>query len=284
MKNSNTTGRETRSLTIGLTLIAIIALAFTSSASARWGGGGFSGGRWGGGGGGFRNFGGDGFGGGSFGHSSFSDSSWQHSGGSSAWNRSSSSTNSWERPSGSTESHPNGQADYNAYSANQTAEQQSRYNEANTLQENQETTDQQMHNQSVNAAYNINNNNISSGHYSGGSYYGGGYYGPYGGCCSDGGASTGEVLGAAALGAVGGMAVGSMIAANSQPQAPTTIIENNGPYGYASPPALGTSVYSLPPGAYSTQVNGSTYFISNGIYYRPFFSGNQVVYVVSEPY
>jgi hypothetical protein len=123
----------------------------------------------------------------------------------------------------------------------------------------------------------------------GGRWGGGGGYGPYGGCCSNGGgSSTGEVLGAAALGAVGGMAVGSMMTANAQSQAPsTTIIENNQPYGYQpapyGPPAMGSTVYSLPPGAFPTTINGSTYYMANGVYYKPFYSGSQVVYMVSQP-
>jgi hypothetical protein len=131
----------------------------------------------------------------------------------------------------------------------------------------------------VNAAYNINNNNISTGHTN--SYYGGSYYGPYGNCCSSGGSNTGEVLGAAALGAVGGMAVGSMITANTQNTAAPA-------YGYAPPPAypppVGTMVYALPAGAYSASINGGTYYVANGVYYKAFYSGSQVVYMVSQPY
>jgi len=136
----------------------------------------------------------------------------------------------------------------------------------------------------VNAAYNINNNNISTGHTN--SYYGGSsssstYYGPYGNCCGSSGSSTGEALGAAALGAVGGMAVGSMITANSQKAAAPA-------YGYAPvpayPPPVGTTVYALPPGAYSASINGGTYYVANGVYYKAFYSGSQVVYMVSQPY
>ncbi|HYL60017.1 MAG TPA: DUF6515 family protein, partial [Candidatus Acidoferrales bacterium] len=183
-------------------------------------------------------------------------------------------------PSSSSESyqqsHPNSNQDYQTYNSNQMAEQQSKYNEANTLQENQEKTEKQMHNETMDTASSINSNNTSNSNNS--------YYGPYGNCCNDSGASTGEVMGAAALGAVGGMAVGSMVTANSQPQAPTTIIENNPPYGTPyGPPAMGTTVYNLPPGAFATTINGSTYFTANGVYYKPFYSGSQVVYVVSQP-
>ena len=255
-----------------VTLLAVtISLAITPHASARWGGGGggFGGGHFGGGGfggghsggGGFRGFGGDGFGGGSFGHNSFGgSSSWNHSGNSSSWQHS-------------------GQG-YNTYHSNQMAEQQSRYNEANTLQENQEKTEKSMHNSTMNTI----NNNVGETNWSGGGG-GGGYYGPYGGCCSDGGSSTGTALGAAALGAVGGLAVGSMIANENKPT--TTVVENYPAYGYQpapyGAPALGTTVYSLPQGAIATTINGSTYFTENGVYYKPFYSGSQVVYIVSQP-
>jgi hypothetical protein len=113
---------------------------------------------------------------------------------------------------------------------------------------------------------------------------GGSYYGPYGDCCS-GGDSTGAVLGAAALGTVGGMAVGSMIANENKPT--TTVVESYPQYGYQpapyGAPALGTTVYSLPPGAIATTISGSTYFTENGVYYKPFYSGSQVVYVISQP-
>jgi hypothetical protein len=231
---------------LGLTGIVIfavgIALISAPDVSARWGrGGGFGGGGFHGfgGGGGFRGFGGSSGGGfHGFGGDGFGGGSTNH------------------------------------YNANQMAEQQSRYNEANTLQENQEATEKQMHNESVNAAYNINNNNISTGHYAGG------YYGPYSDCCSDGGSSTGEVLGAAALGAVGGMAVGSMLTSAANSQAPTTTIVVNSP----PPPPLGSTVYSLPPGAYSATINGNSYWVSGSTYYKPFFNGSQVIYVVSQPY
>ena len=267
--NAKSNSRFARYFVRGIFLAILVSFAAAAPVSARWGGGG---GRGGGGGGRWGGGGGDGFGGGSFGHDSF--------GGGSSWNRSSGGSGSWQHPSGTSqsfnESHPNGGQDYQTYNSNQMAEQQSRYNEANTLQENQEKTEKQMHNETMDTASNINYNNTNNNN---------SYYGPYGNCCNDSGASTGEVLGAAALGAVGGMAVGSMITANSQAQAPsTTIIENNPPYGASyGPPAMGTTVYSLPPGAYSTTINGSTYFTLNGVYYKPFYSGSQVVYVVSQP-
>jgi hypothetical protein len=166
---------------------------------------------------------------------------------------------------------------YNTYHSNQMADQQSRYNEANTLQENQEKTEKSMHNSTMNTI----NNNVGQTNWNGG---GGGYYGPYGDCCS-GGDNTGAILGAAALGTVGGLAVGSAIANANKPT--TTVVENYPQYGYQPAPygvpAVGTNVYSLPPGAIATTINGSTYFTENGVYYKPFYSGSQVVYIVSQP-
>jgi hypothetical protein len=131
---------------------------------------------------------------------------------------------------------------------NQMAEQQSKYNEANTLQENQEHSEEAMHTNTLNTI----NANVGQTNWNGGN--------PYGGCCYDGdgnGSSTGEALGAAALGAVSEMAIGSMM--TSAAQAPsTTVIQTAPPYGYSSPP-LNTTLYSLPPGAYPTTINSSTY-------------------------
>ena len=93
------------------------------------------------------------------------------------------------------------------------------------------------------------------------------------------------VVGAAALGAVGGMAVGAAIANENKPT--TTVVENYPAYRYQPAPyggpTLGTTVYSLPPGAIATDINGSTYFIENGIYYKPFYTGSQVLYIISQP-
>jgi hypothetical protein len=82
------------------------------------------------------------------------------------------------------------------------------------------------------------------------------------------------------LGMAGGMAMGATMAsaANKQPTSSTTIIENN-----PAPPAMGTTVYTLPPGATATTVNRSTLFVLGSTYYRPFYSGSQVVYIVAQP-
>jgi len=279
-----------------LVLMATIALATAApEANARFGGGGFRGGGFSGfrGGSGFHGFGGDGFGGGRFGDGGsrrglFGGGGLFHRGASgggmfgggglfshSSGDRgdlgqhSSSGGDSWRPPSGTSEtageSHPNAGTDYQTYHTNQQTEQQGRYNEANTLQTNR-----------YNEANTIQKNRNNEANY----LQSNSDYNPYGDCCYDGGSDAGTALGAAALGTVGGMAVGAALANNNQNL-------ENVPYSYYSPPpaapALGSTVYSLPPGAYSTEINGSTYYVSGSTYYKPYYSGSQVIYVVSRP-
>ena len=279
-----------------LVLMAAVALAVaTPEASARFGGGGFRGGgfRGGGGfggfrrGGGFHGFGGDGFGGGRFGgggsHAGLFGGGGSHhglfGGGDSSSSshqgfgqRSSNGGDSWHPPSDTSEtageSHPNASTGYQTYHANQQTEQQERHSEADTLQTNR-----------YNEANTVQKNRNNEANY----LQSNSNYNPYGDCCYDGGSDVGTALGAAALGTVGGMAIGSALAnsENAQP-APTYNYYSD----YSPPPAapaLGTTVYSLPPGAHSTEINGSYYYVSGSTYYKPFYSGSQVVYVVSQP-
>jgi hypothetical protein len=55
--------------------------------------------------------------------------------------------------------------------------------------------------------------------------------------------------------------------------------------GYkVSPPRIGSSVTTLPSGAVDQNINGTTYFVFGGAYYRPFYSGSSVIYeVVAKP-
>ena len=47
---------------------------------------------------------------------------------------------------------------------------------------------------------------------------------------------------------------------------------------------MGAMVDSIPDGSTSTTVDGDSYFIYDDTYYRPFYSGSDVVYrVVEEP-
>src|SRR5262245_50765279 len=252
-----------------LVLTATIALAGAApEASARFGGGGFrGGGGFGGfrGGGGFYGFGGDGFGGGRFGgggsraglfggggrfgrggsHGLFGGvGSFSHSSGAQdVGQHSSNGGDSWHPPSDTSEtageSHPNASTGYQTYHANQQTEQQERYNEADTLQTNR-----------YNEANTVQKNRNNEANY----LQSNSNYNPYGDCCWDGGSDAGTALGAAALGTVGGMAMGSAIANNENAQAAPTY---NYYSDYSPPPAapaLGTTVYSLPPGAHSTEI------------------------------
>jgi hypothetical protein len=268
-------------------MVTVALAAAVPEANARFGGGGFRGGGFGGfrGGGGFHAMGGDGFGGGRFGdgeshgglfggggshHGLFGGGGlFSHSSGDQDLGQHSSSGGSWHPPSDTSEtageSHPNAGADYQTYHTNQQNEQQGRYNEANTLQTNR-----------YNEANTIQKNRNNEANY----LQSNSNYNPYGDCCYDGGSDAGTALGAAALGTVGGMAVGAAIANNNQNL-------EDVPYSYYSPPpaapALGTTVYSLPPGSYSTEINGSTYYVNGSTYYKPYYSGSQVIYVVSRP-
>jgi len=57
----------------------------------------------------------------------------------------------------------------------------------------------------------------------------------------------------------------------------------------APPPApggplpVGTVVSALPPGCQSAPVGGVQYYVCGGVFYRPAFQGNNLVYVVSQP-
>jgi hypothetical protein len=44
--------------------------------------------------------------------------------------------------------------------------------------------------------------------------------------------------------------------------------------------ALGTRAYALPGGCTTVVVGGATYHRCGGVYYRPYYEGSQVVYVV----
>ncbi|MEE8055920.1 MAG: DUF6515 family protein [Gammaproteobacteria bacterium] len=44
----------------------------------------------------------------------------------------------------------------------------------------------------------------------------------------------------------------------------------------------GSSVYTLPPGCVAVIHNAATYYYCDGIYYQPYYQGNQLVYVPVE--
>jgi hypothetical protein len=47
--------------------------------------------------------------------------------------------------------------------------------------------------------------------------------------------------------------------------------------------AVGTHVYALPAGCTTVIVGGVKYHTCGGVYYRPYYEGNKVVYIVEEP-
>jgi hypothetical protein len=46
------------------------------------------------------------------------------------------------------------------------------------------------------------------------------------------------------------------------------------------PPPVGATVTTLPSGAVDQNIDGATYFTYGGAYYRPFYSGSTVIYMV----
>jgi multidrug efflux pump subunit AcrA (membrane-fusion protein) len=46
---------------------------------------------------------------------------------------------------------------------------------------------------------------------------------------------------------------------------------------------IGSTVPYLPPNCSSTVINGTNYFNCGGVYYKPGFEGNHIVYIVSVP-
>jgi hypothetical protein len=47
--------------------------------------------------------------------------------------------------------------------------------------------------------------------------------------------------------------------------------------------AVGTRVHTLPAGCTKVVKRGVSYYRCGGVYYRPYYEGNRVVYVVEEP-
>lgn len=46
---------------------------------------------------------------------------------------------------------------------------------------------------------------------------------------------------------------------------------------------IGSTVPYLPPNCSSTVISGANYFNCNGVYYKPGFEGNHIIYIVSQP-
>jgi len=121
---------------------------------------------------------------------------------------------------------------------------------------------------------------------------GGGYHGSYSGYHSGyncGGVTTGTT----AAHGYNGFAAGTRVTPNTQPVyvAPTygygttyTTAPPPPPVPPVNAPSVGTIVYSLPPGAQMTTVNGMRYYevTNSGVttYYQAFFGNNGVYYIV----
>jgi hypothetical protein len=142
---------------------------------------------------------------------------------------------------------------------------QTRYNEAQSLQQQQLENQRSLENQRYNANMSYMNTANNNG------------WDPYGGCCDYSG-NGGSEAGAAALGMVGGMALGSAIASAATPQQPTTIVENA---GTRAPMPIGTTIPVMPAGSSPTKINGQYYYYYDNTYFKPVFNGSQVVYVAS---
>ena len=45
---------------------------------------------------------------------------------------------------------------------------------------------------------------------------------------------------------------------------------------------IGANVYTLPNGAYSSNISGTIYYVYGSTYYKPYFDGSQVAYTVAQ--
>jgi hypothetical protein len=116
----------------------------------------------------------------------------------------------------------------------------------------------------------------------------------YGGCWHGGWGCGSVSTGTAVAAGLGGLAVGAAIGAATRPPvvvAPAPIIVNPAPVIVNPAPVviqpavpIGSVVYTLPYGAQSANINGTQYYVANGVYYQPFFGSNGVYYqVVQNP-
>src|SRR5262245_21746719 len=85
-------------------------------------------------------------------------------------------------------------------------------------------------------------------------------------CCYHPVARTAAVVGAVAV----GTAIGNAASAPPPLSTVTTV-------------SVGTVVPALPGGCTTVQVNGVTYHQCSGVYYRPYYQGDTLVYQVSRP-
>ena len=116
-------------------------------------------------------------------------------------------------------------------------------------------------------------------------YYGGAYYGGYhppttvnyygSGCYNCGGWST---AGAAAAGAAVGLVAGAAVA-SANTSAATSSAYSAG-YAAGSEYAMNAIYATLPSGAAPDTIGGTTYYVSSGTWFKPYFGANGVYYRV----
>jgi hypothetical protein len=71
--------------------------------------------------------------------------------------------------------------------------------------------------------------------------------------------------------------------APAPPPPPAQVPAQPPPQAQTGAPPIGTTVSALPPGCVSNPKNGIEYYNCGGVYYRPAFQGNNLVYVVQNP-
>ena len=92
-------------------------------------------------------------------------------------------------------------------------------------------------------------------------------------------------VGTAVAAGITGLAVGAMIGAARSPRPSTVVVQQPVVVQQVvvAPPAYGTSVYVLPGGCSSSNVNGIQYYKCGGIYHQPVMGSNGVYYQVVPP-
>ena len=116
-------------------------------------------------------------------------------------------------------------------------------------------------------------------------------YGCWHGGWSCGGVSTGTAVAAGLTGLAVGAAIGAAAARPPVVVAPAPVVIAPAPVVVAPAPVvvapvvpIGSIYPTLPYGAQAATINGTQYYVANGVYYRPYFGGNGVYYeVVANP-
>ncbi len=75
----------------------------------------------------------------------------------------------------------------------------------------------------------------------------------------------------------------SVASSSSRRSSPAAAIAQQQAAAAAGAPPIGHIVSALPAGCVSTPIGGVQYFNCAGVYYRPAFQSNNLVYVVTQP-